>query len=280
MFDRQRTLRNVVQCTGRGRAHAAVVRVTFKPAPANHGVVFVRVDLHPTARVPASLAAVAGGSFSTSLSHAGVTVAGVSPVLAACAGLGLDNLLIELDGPELPMMDGSAAPFVFLLEAAGVVRQAVPRCYLRVAKPVRLQEGEAWAELRPHPGLHLDYALEFDSPCGERKRRAATVELSATSFVHDLARARSPLLAPESTDAEGREWLRHKLMSAVGDLSLLGQGLIGAFSGFASGHALHRALLERFLSDPEAWEQVMLAASDEGDSNTDLVNGAEVPELA
>lgn len=280
MFHRQRTLRNVVQCTGRGRTHAAVVRVTFKPAPADHGVVFARTDLHPTARVPASLAAVASGIFSTSLSHGGVTVSGVSPVLAACAGLGLDNLLIELDGPELPVMDGSAAPFVFLLEAAGVVRQAGPRCYLRVAKPVRLQDGDAWAELRPHAGLHLDYALEFDSPCGERKRRSAAVELSTTAFVRDLARARSPLVAPETTDAEGREWLRHKLMSTVGDLSLLGQGLIGAFSGFASGHTLHRALLERFLADPEAWEQVMLSGSDQGDANADLLNAAEVREFA
>ncbi|MGA1371345.1 MAG: UDP-3-O-acyl-N-acetylglucosamine deacetylase [Pseudomonadales bacterium] len=280
MVDRQRTLRNVVHCTGRGRSQSALVRVALKPAPADHGIVFARVDLSPVALVPVSLRAVAGGNFSTALTHAGVSVSGVSPLLAACSGLGLNNLLIELDGPELPAMDGSAAPFVFLLEAAGSVRQNVPRRYLRVAKSVRLQEGEAWAELRPHSGLHLDYALDFDGAGGARERRSAAVELSTTAFVRDLARARSPLVAPESAGAAGREWLRHKLMHALGDLSLLGQGLIGAFSGFASGHTLHRLLLEKFLMDPDAWEQVTLSTSDQGDADANILNATEVPEFA
>lgn len=179
----QRTLKNVIRATGIGLHTGARVRLTLRPAPVDHGVVFLRTDLSPAVRLPARLERVGCTNLATTLAAGDVRIATVEHLLAAFAGLGIDNALVEVDAPELPIMDGSAGPFVFLIQSAGIAVQDAPRLYLRVCKPVRVEEGDAWAELRPYDGCLLSYTLEYAHPAFRTMQRSACVELSPTVFV-------------------------------------------------------------------------------------------------
>jgi len=284
-IDNQRTLKNVIRATGFGLHGGAPVRATLRPAPPHHGIVFVRTDLDTPMRFPARVERAGATSLATTLLCGDVRLSAVEHLLAAFAGLRVDNALVEVDGAELPHMDGSAGPFVFLIQAAGIAVQDAPRRYLRVRKPVRVSDGEAWAELRPHDGLRLEYTVEYDHPAGDPQRRSAAIELSQTAFVREIARARTFGLPADAPDAGstrhglaatvdraagrdapdprslrlGDEFVRHKLLDALGDLCLLGCGLQGAFSGFCSGHGTNRALLGALLGDADAWELVTRA---------------------
>jgi len=284
----QRTLKNVIRATGVGLHTGAQVRITLRPAPPDHGIVFVRTDLVPAVRLPARVEQAGATSMASTLTVCGVRLSSVEHLLAAFAGLGIDNALVEVDAQELPIMDGSAGPFVFLLQSAGIASQEAPRRYMRVRKPVVVRDGDAWAELRPYAGCRLEYTVEYEHAASDQQRRSTVVELSPTAFVREIARARTygflsegglgqrsnPIVGScldrrvvlndqrSSGDADrriGDEFVRHKILDAIGDLYLLGHGLIGAFAGFRSGHGTNRALLERFLDDRDAWEVVTFA---------------------
>ena len=282
---RQRTLKNVVRASGIGLHSGERVGLVLRPAPVDHGIVFLRTDLDQPVRLPARLDWVGRTTQTTTLTDGAVTLSLVEHLLAALAGLGIDNLLIEVDAGELPIMDGSASPFVFLLQSAGVALQDEPKRYIRILKPIVERDGDAWGKLEPHDGCRLEYTLEYDHPVFLQHRRTAAVELSSTAFVREISRARTfgflsdyerlqrmNLARGGSLDNVvvlddcrilndeglrlGDEFVKHKILDALGDLYLLGYGLIGAFSGFRSGHATNRALLERLLADPAAWEIV------------------------
>lgn len=282
-IDNQRTLKNVIRATGFGLHGGAAVRATLRPAPPDHGIVFVRTDLDTPLRFPARVERAGSSSLATTLLSGDTRLSAVEHLLAAFAGLRVDNALVEVDGAELPHMDGSAGPFVFLIQAAGIAVQDVPRRYLRVRKPVRVSDGEAWAELRPHDGLRLEYTVEYDHPEGAPQRRSAAIELSQTAFVREIARARTlglpaadagkaghggaaavvPAAPGTALDPRalrlGDEFVRHKILDALGDLCLIGCALQGAFTGFRSGHGTNRALLGALLGDADAWELVTRA---------------------
>jgi len=288
----QRTLKDVIRATGIGLHPGEQIHLTLRPAPPDHGIVFVRTDLVPAVRIPARVEHIGATSMATTLVSTLITgavpVSTVEHLLAAFAGLGVDNAVVEVDAPELPIMDGSASPFVFLLQSAGIALQSAPRRFLRVLKTVTVRDGNAWAELRPHDGFRLEYTLEYDHPAFHEHRKSACVELSPTAFVREISRARTfgflsdherlkemNLARGGSMDNTvvlddcrvlndeglrlGDEFVRHKILDAIGDLYLLGHGLIGAFAGFRSGHGTNRALLERFLADRDAWEVVTFA---------------------
>jgi UDP-3-O-[3-hydroxymyristoyl] N-acetylglucosamine deacetylase len=283
--NRQRTLKNVVRATGVGLHSGERIGLALRPAPVDHGIVFLRTDLPRPARLPARMEWVGSTTQTTTLTDGSATLSVVEHLLAALAGLGIDNLLIEVNAGEVPIMDGSASPFVFLLQSAGIAVQEAPKRYLRILEPVVEGDGDAWAKLVPHDGCRLEYTLEYDHPVVHPQLKSAAVELSPTAFVREISRARtfgslsdyqhlrsrnlargcglhSGVVLDECRILNegglrlGDEFVRHKILDALGDLYLLGYGLIGAFTGFRSGHATNRALMRRLLADPGAWELV------------------------
>ena len=279
----QSTLRNPIQAQGIGLHSGQMVHLTLKPAPAEHGIRFCRSDLPGRPSVAASVATVSDTSFATTLTDGTAIVGTVEHLLAALAGLGIDNLLIEVDAPELPIMDGSAAPWVFLLEAAGLAEQAAPRRYLRVLDTVAYVDSDVTAMLKPHEGFRLKYTLSYDHPVLRDHSNCVDLEFTRTTFRRELSRARTfGLLADFETlkaqdlakggsldnalvvDEEKilnehglrlrDEFARHKMLDAVGDLYLLGMPVLGAFVGYKSGHGANHRLLQRLLKHTEAWE--------------------------
>jgi UDP-3-O-[3-hydroxymyristoyl] N-acetylglucosamine deacetylase len=268
-YARQRTLKNVVRASGSGLHSGNRVQITLRPAPPDHGIVFARVDLDRPVRLPALVEWAGSATLATALVDGCISISTVEHLLAAFAGLGIDNALVEVSARELPIMDGSAGPFVFLLQAAGIDAQNAPRRLIRVRKPVRHCEGDAWAELVPYAGCRFAYGLQADAqarPCS-----VAEIELSPTVFVREVSRARTPRLCGERVGPpheRPNEWssggglrtadelLRHKILDAIGDLYLLGHSMIGAFTGFRSGHTINRGLVRRLLADPEAFDIV------------------------
>lgn len=281
---RQRTLKAPIGCVGVGLHAGQRVSLTLQPALPGHGIVFRRTDLGVD--IPARFDRVAATSLSTVLANGEARVGTVEHVMAALAGSGIDNALIELDGPEPPILDGSAAPYLFLIDCAGVVEQDAPRAAIRVCRAVRVSDGDGFAELRPNPGLHgLDLALSIDFPAAAIGRQALSIRLTPESFRHELARARTFALAEEveqmrtaglvqggSLDnavvVDGArvinpaglrmpdEFVRHKLLDAVGDLALAGAPLDGRFVAHRSGHTLNNRLLRALFADASAWREV------------------------
>lgn len=290
---RQRTLENPIRATGVGLHSGERVNLTLRPAPADAGIVFRRVDLTPPRDIPARIDRVVDTRLSTTLEADGARVSTVEHLLAALAGLGVDNAVVELDGPEVPIMDGSASPFVFLIQSAGLTEQAADRRFVRVLAPVAVYgEDGAEARLEPNEGFRVSFEIDFDHPAFQDSPRDASVELSVTSFVREVSRARtfgflkdihalrSQGLARGGSmrnavvvgdhgilNHEGLryqdEFVRHKILDAIGDLSLLGAGLIGAFHGRRSGHALNNRLARALLETPGACEWVSFASPDE-----------------
>ena len=282
---RQRTLKTLVSASGVGLHTGQKVRITLRPAPADTGVVFRRVDLASPVDLPARADAVGETRLSSCLVRDGVKVYTVEHLMSALGGLGVDNVYVDLDASELPIMDGSASPFVLLIQQAGIVEQAAPKRFLRVLRKVEVKEGDKWARLEPFDGYKLSFSIEFRHPVIERSTQAVEVNFAETSYLKEIARARTFGFMHEVEDlrdsglalgggldnavvldeyrvlnAEGLrfadEFIRHKLLDAIGDLYLLGKPLLAAFSAHKSGHALNNRLVRALLAEADALETV------------------------
>jgi UDP-3-O-[3-hydroxymyristoyl] N-acetylglucosamine deacetylase len=282
---RQRTLKNVIRATGIGLHTGEKVYLTLRPAAVDTGIVFRRVDLDPPVEIPARAEKVGDTTLSTSLVNGGARVATVEHLLSAFAGLGIDNAYVDVSAPEVPIMDGSAGPFVFLVQSAGVEDQNAPKRFIRIKKPVQVEDNDKWARFEPFEGFKVSFAIEFDHPVFKNRCQEAVVDFSTTSFVKEVSRARTfgfmrdiELLREKRLALGGSldnavvvddyrvlnedglryddEFVKHKVLDAIGDLYLLGRSLIGAFSGFKSGHALNNRLLRALMADESAWELV------------------------
>ncbi len=259
--------------------------MTLRPAPANTGIVFRRLDLSEPVDIPASALNVSDTMLGTSLERGGGRIGTVEHLLSALAGLGIDNVFVDLTAAEVPIMDGSAAPFVFLLQSAGIELQNAPKRFIRICKTVRVEDGDKWARLAPYDGFRINFEIDFDHPVLRRHRQSASLEFSTTSFLKEISRARTFgfLRDVETLRGRGRalggsldnsivmddyrvlnedglrfgdEFVRHKVLDAVGDLYLLGACLIGEFSAFKSGHRLNNLLLRELLNQPDSYEEV------------------------
>jgi len=283
---KQRTLKESIRATGIGLHGGAKVYMTLRPAPPNTGIVFRRIDLESPADVPADALNVTQTTLGTTLETDGVKVATVEHLLSAMAGLGIDNAFVDLTAPEVPIMDGSAAPFVFLLQSAGIEEQSAAKRFIRIKKPVEVRDGDKWARLTPYNGFKVNFEIDFDHPVLRKHRQSTSLEFSTTSFLKEISRARTfgflrdletlrerDLTLGGSLDnaivmdeyrvlnEDGLrfrdEFVRHKILDAVGDLYLLGCCLIGEFTGFKSGHRLNNCLLRAVLADESSYEEVV-----------------------
>lgn len=288
---KQRTLKNIIQATGVGLHSGKKVLLTLKPAPANTGIVFVRVDLDEPCSLPALAHNVTDTTMSTTLGNERASIATVEHILAAIAGLGIDNAYIEVNAPEVPIMDGSAAPFVFLIQSAGIEEQNAPKKFVKIKKRIEVECGDKTASLAPYDGFKINFGIEFEHPVFNAVPQKASIDFSATSFAREVSRARTfGFMADyeklrEMNLAQGGsldnaivvddyrilnedglrykdEFVKHKILDAVGDLYLLGNGLIGEFTGFKSGHALNNHLIKHVLADKTAWEYITFENED------------------
>src|SRR3982750_430193 len=282
---RQRTLKSLISASGVGLHTGKKVRITLRPAPADTGVVFRRVDLASPVDIPAHAELVGESRLASTLIKDDVKVHTVEHLMSALSGLGVDNLYVDLDAPELPIMDGSASPFVLLLQQAGIEEQAAPKRFMRVKRRVEVKDGDKWARLDPYDGYKLSFSIDFRHPVIERSTQSVEVNFAETSYLKEIARARTFGFMHEVEDlrdhglalgggldnavvldehrvlnAEGLrfadEFIRHKLLDAIGDLYLLGKPLLAAFSAHKSGHALNNKLLRALLADASALETV------------------------
>jgi UDP-3-O-[3-hydroxymyristoyl] N-acetylglucosamine deacetylase len=285
---RQRTLKTSIRATGVGLHTGRKVYMTLRPAPENTGIVFRRMDLDPPVDVRAEAFAVGETMLGTTLVHqdpvAGqVKVATIEHLMSALSGLGIDNAFVELSAPEVPIMDGSAGPFVFLLQSAGVAEQSALKKFVRIRRTVRVEDGDKWAELAPYPGFRVNFRIEFDHPVFRRHTSSASLEFSTTAFLKEISRARTfgfvrdiEMLRARQLTLGGNmdnaivldefrvlnedglrfedEFVKHKILDAIGDVYLLGHGLIGELTCFKSGHALNNRLLRVLLEQPDAFE--------------------------
>jgi UDP-3-O-[3-hydroxymyristoyl] N-acetylglucosamine deacetylase len=282
---RQRTLQNTIRATGVGLHSGKKVYLTLRPAPVNTGIVFVRTDLEPEVQIPASASLVTDTTLCTALTRNDVKVATVEHLMSALAGLGIDNAYVDISAPEVPIMDGSAGPFVFLIQSAGIAEQDAPKKFIRIKREVSVKEDGKEAHFLPHQGFKVSFSIEFDHPVFEDQKQTAVVDFSTTSFVKEVSRARTfgfmrdleylranNLALGGSLDNaivvdeyrivnEGGlryddEFVKHKVLDAIGDLYLLGYSLIGEFRGVKSGHALNNQLCRALLAQPDAYEIV------------------------
>jgi UDP-3-O-[3-hydroxymyristoyl] N-acetylglucosamine deacetylase len=284
---RQRTLKRTARSVGIGLHSGTKVQLVLRPAAADTGIVFRRVDLDPPIDIAASALAVGDTRMASTVERAGARVATVEHLMSALAGLGIDNCYVDVDAPEIPIMDGSAASFVFLLQSAGIEEQNAPKRFVRVLKTVEIREGEGrqlkWARLSPHFGFKLRFAIAFDHPAIDATEQDVEVDLSTEPYVSAVARARTFGFVSEvealraaglalggnfenaivmdeyrvlNTDGlrSGDEFAKHKILDAIGDLYLLGRPLIAAYSAYRSGHALNNQLLRALLADASAHE--------------------------
>jgi UDP-3-O-[3-hydroxymyristoyl] N-acetylglucosamine deacetylase len=282
---KQRSLKNMIRATGVGLHTGAKVYMTLRPAPANTGIVFRRIDLDPLVEIKGEPYAVGDTRLSSCLERDGVRVSTVEHLMSALAGLGVDNAYVDLTAAEVPIMDGSAGPFVFLLQSAGIEEQNARKKFFRILKPVEVREGDKWVRFEPHNGFKLTMSIDFAHPVFDKTPQSVTVDFSTTSFVKEVSRARTFgfMQDVETMRAQGLalggsldnaivmdeyrvlntdglryedEFVKHKVLDAIGDLYLLGHPLIGAFSGHNTGHALNNRLLRRLMEDKPSWELV------------------------
>ena len=282
---KQRTLKNVIRATGVGLHTGKKVLLTLRPASANTGIIFRRVDLDPAVEIPAKPKYVGDTSLSTTLVKDNIRISTVEHLLSALAGFGIDNAFVDLTVDEVPIMDGSAGPFVFLIQSAGIAEQNVAKKFLRIKEKVRVERDEKWAMFEPFDGFKVGFSIEFDHPVFNQNNCHAEIDFSTTSFVKEVSRARTfgfmrdvELLRQKNLVLGGSldnavvvddyrilnedglryadECVKHKILDAIGDLYLLGHSLIGAFKGHKSGHALNNTLIRELLLNEDAWELV------------------------
>jgi UDP-3-O-[3-hydroxymyristoyl] N-acetylglucosamine deacetylase len=288
---KQRTLKNVIRATGVGLHSGEKVYLTLRPAAVDTGIVFRRVDLDPVVDIPASAGLVTETMLCTGLSQDGGKVLTIEHLMSAFAGLGIDNAYVELSAPEVPIMDGSAGPFVFLLQSAGIVEQAAAKRFIRIVRPIEVRDGDKVARFEPYDGFRLGFTIQFDHPMIPSTQSRAEVEFSTAAYVREVSRARTfgfmrdlefmrerNLGLGGSMDNAivldefrvlnddglryGDEFVRHKILDAVGDLYLAGHPILGAFEGFKSGHALNNKLVRALLAERSAWEEVTFPDAD------------------
>lgn len=288
---RQRTLKNVIRATGVGLHSGEKVFLTLRPAPVESGIVFRRVDLDPVVEIPARAELVTETVLCTGLSHGLGKVMTVEHLLSALAGLGIDNCYIDLSAPEVPIMDGSAGPFVFLLQSAGIAEQEAPKRFIRIKRPVEVRDGDKVARFEPHAGFRIGFTIEFDHPMIPTTQSRAEVEFSSASYIKEVSRARTfgfmrdlEFMRERNLGLGGSmdnaivldefrvlnddglryadEFVRHKILDAVGDLYLAGHPIIGAYEGFKSGHALNNKLVRALLAERSAWDEVTFTGAE------------------
>jgi len=282
---KQRTLKNVIRATGVGLHTGEKIYLTLRPAAVDTGIVFKRVDLDDPVEIRACPENVGDTQLSTSLEKDGVKISTIEHLLSAFAGLGIDNAYVDVSAPEVPIMDGSAGPFVFLIQSAGVEEQKAAKRFVRIKQRVVVEEGDKRACFEPFDGFKVSFAIDFDHPAFTENTRCASIDFSSTSFVKEVSRARTfgflrdiealrerqlalggsmdnaivvddyRILNEDGLRYED-EFVKHKILDAIGDLYLLGHSLIGSFSGCKSGHALNNKLLQTLLEDKNAWEEV------------------------
>nr|WP_320166888.1 UDP-3-O-acyl-N-acetylglucosamine deacetylase [uncultured Methylophaga sp.] len=282
---KQRTLKNVIRATGVGLHSGEMVYLTLRPAAPNTGIIFRRVDLEPVVEIQAKAENVGETALSTTLIEHGQRVSTVEHLLSAFAGLGIDNAYIDLNAAEVPIMDGSAGPFVFLVQSAGIEEQNVAKQFIRIKKPVVMEDGDKWAKFEPFDGFKVSFTIDFEHPAFTGRPQQVDVDFSSTSFVREVSRARTfgfmkdieklrennlalggsmdnaivvddyRVLNEDGLRYED-EFVRHKVLDAIGDLYLLGHSLIGAFKGHKSGHEVNNKLLRKLLAQEDAWELV------------------------
>ena len=282
---RQRTLRNVIRATGVGLHSGEKVFMTLRPAPVDAGIVFRRVDLDPVQEIPARGDLVTETVLCTGLTCGLAKVQTVEHLLSALAGLGIDNCTIELSAAEVPIMDGSAGPFVFLLQSAGIAEQDAAKRFIRVTREVEVREGDKFARFTPFDGFRIGFTVQFDHPAIPASQSRAVVDFSTEAYIREVSRARTfgfmrdlEYMRERNLGLGGSmdnaivldefrvlnddglryadEFVRHKILDAVGDLYLAGKPIIGAYEGFKSGHALNNKLVRALLAEQGAWEEV------------------------
>lgn len=282
---RQRTLKNVIKATGITLHGGERAEIILRPAPVNTGILFRRIDLDPIVELPAKAEFVGDTTLSTTLVKDDVRISTVEHLLSAFAGLGIDNAYVDVTTSEIPIMDGSAGPFVFLIQSAGIEEQSAAKRFIRIKRKLKVSDGDKWACFEPFNGFKVTFTIDFDHPLFKSDTKTATLDFSSLSYVKEVSRARTfgfmadfeklqtlNLARGASLDnaiaiddfrvlnEDGlryeNEFVKHKILDAVGDLYLLGSSLVGAFSGYKSGHALNNSLLRQLLADKEAWEFV------------------------
>ncbi len=283
---RQRTLKSIVKTTGVGLHSGRKVTLTLRPAAANTGVIYRRVDLDPAVDFPVDALSVRDTMLCTALvNDSGIRISTVEHLNAALAGMGIDNIIIEVDAPEIPIMDGSASPFIYLLQSAGIDTLNSPKRFLRIKKPVRVEDGDKWAELVPYNGFRLDFAIDFDHPAIETDQQNLVMDFSSQAFVQQISRARTfgfmrdiEFLQSQNKCLGGsfdnaivldeyrilnedglrydNELVKHKVLDAIGDLYMCGHNIVGEVRAYKSGHALNNQLLRAVLADQESYEMV------------------------
>jgi UDP-3-O-[3-hydroxymyristoyl] N-acetylglucosamine deacetylase len=282
---RQRTLRNAIRATGIGLHTGEKVYLTLSPAPVDAGILFRRVDLDPVVEIPARAHNVGDTQLSTCLVANNERISTVEHLMAAMAGLGIDNACVDVSAPEVPIMDGSAGPFVFLIQSAGIEEQDAAKKFVRIKRKVTLEDGDKVASFLPFEGFKISFTIDFDHPVFRDRKAHVEVDLSSTAFVKEISRARTFGFMHEIEYLRSRglarggsvenaivvdeyrilnqeglryddEFVRHKVLDAIGDLYLLGNSLIGEFRAYKSGHALNNAVLRALIAQPDAWEVV------------------------
>ncbi|MBU3725303.1 MAG: UDP-3-O-acyl-N-acetylglucosamine deacetylase [Burkholderiaceae bacterium] len=281
---RQRTLAETVSARGIGLHSGVPVNLCLRPAPADHGIVFRRTDVDPPREIRSRAGAVGDTRMASTISDGDIKVATVEHLMSALSGLGIDNAVVEVDAAEIPIMDGSAATFVYLLRAAGVEEQPAPKRFVEVLEPIEVRDGEKWARLEPFFGFRLDFTIDFNHPAVDTTGQQVNIDFADASFVDDIARARTfgfvsdvDLLRSKGLALGGsldnaividevrvinpgglrqpNEFAMHKALDAIGDLYLLGNPLMASYTAFKSGHALNNALLRKLMQTPTAWRE-------------------------
>ena len=289
---KQRTLKNIVRATGIGLHTGEKVYLTLRPAAPNSGIIFRRVDLNPVVDIKADTYAVGDTRLSSCLERDGARVQTVEHLMSALAGLGIDNVYVDLTSGEVPIMDGSASPFVFLLQSAGIEEQPAAKKFIRIKKPVEVKQADKWVKFEPYNGFRVDFSIDFRHPVFAHSNKRVIVDFEHTSYIKEVSRARTfgfmqdvenmrsqGLALGGSLDnaivmdeyrvlnADGLryedEFVKHKALDAIGDLYLLGHPVIGAYSAYKSGHALNNELLRRLIEDATSWEFVTFLKPEE-----------------
>lgn len=282
---RQRTVKQAIRASGIGLHSGAKIYLTLRPGPVDSGIVFRRTDLAPPVDLPAQTLMVKDTTMATSLVQGDVRLSTIEHLMSALAGLGIDNAVVEVTAAEIPIMDGSAGPFVFLIQAAGIVEQEAPKRFARIKRRIEVREDDKFAAFEPYNGFKVCFTIDFDHPAFPAETRYAEVDLSTTAYVKEVSRARTfgfmrdieylrsrNLVLGGSMEnaivvddhgvmnAEGLrykdEFVRHKMLDAIGDLYLIGHSILGEYQGYKSGHGLNNQLLRAMLEQPDAWELV------------------------
>tara|TARA_B000000475_G_scaffold237424_1_gene205952 strand:- start:798 stop:1712 length:915 start_codon:yes stop_codon:yes gene_type:complete len=301
---KQRTLSSKIRASGVGLHTGKKISLTLKPAPSNSGIVFKRTDIE-SASIKASLENVFDTRLSTSLSNDEIKISTVEHLLSALAGIGIDNAIVELDGPEVPIMDGSARPFVFMIQSAGIQEQSEAKRFIKIKKTIEVKQDEKWAKIEPFDGFKVAFTIDFDHPAFSETSQSSEIDFSSVSYLSQVSRARTfgfakdiELLRKNNLALGGSvnnaividdykvvneegvrfqdEFVKHKILDAIGDLYLLGHGLIGSFSAYKSGHHLNNLLLRELINNVHAWEEVTI----QNDSESPIFYSTPEPVIA